>query len=146
MSPKGDTRLHDARWRPPCAAASAIEPADALMQTDRMTPDDAIATARRMLRNDLERTGAMSADAESVLDDALADRSSWVASWPAGAEHVPGLVAQDVQEVVHEQLDPMWPRCPEHGDHPLFVEPDLGPDPFWVCERTGLPVAPVGAL
>ena len=28
----------------------------------------------------------------------------------------------------------------------LFVEPDLGPDPFWVCHRTGLPVSSVGAL
>ncbi len=59
---------------------------------------------------------------------------------------MPGLVAQDVQEAVHAALDPDWPRCPEHVDHALFVEPDLGPDPFWVCHRTGLPVAPVGML
>ena len=111
-----------------------------------MTPDDALLTARRMLHNDLERTGTMSAATQSALDDALVVRGTWVASWPEGAEHVPGLVAQDVQEIVHEGTDPIWPRCPEHGDHALFVEPDLGPDPFWVCERTGLPVAPVGAL
>ncbi len=66
--------------------------------------------------------------------------------WPDGAEHVPGLVAQDVQEAVHAAVDPDWPCCPEHADHALFVEPDLGPDPFWVCHRRGLPVAPVGAL
>lgn len=34
--------------------------------------------------------------------------------------------------------------CPDVGAHALFVEPDLGPDPFWVCHRTGLPVAAVG--
>ena len=27
-----------------------------------------------------------------------------------------------------------------------FVEPDMGPDPFWCCLRTGLPVAAVGSL
>src|SRR3712207_7294101 len=36
--------------------------------------------------------------------------------------------------------------CPERLRHALFVEPDLGPDPFWTCHRTGLPVAPVGGL
>ena len=61
-----------------------------------------------------------------------------------------GLLAQDLQEAVHES-DAQWPRCteptcPAVGGHPLFVEPDLGPDPFWTCHRTGLPVAPVGGL
>jgi hypothetical protein len=51
-----------------------------------------------------------------------------------------------VQEAVHATHDPDWPLCPEHGDHALFVEPDLGTDPFWVCHRSGLPVAQVGEL
>jgi hypothetical protein len=59
---------------------------------------------------------------------------------------VPGLVAQDLQEAVHERIDRRWPRCVEHADHALVIEPDLGPDPFWVCEITGLPVAPIGGL
>jgi hypothetical protein len=73
-------------------------------------------------------------------------RRWWVDQWPDGAAHVLCLLAQDVQEAVHETRDPLWPLCPEHPDHPLLVEPDLGPDPFWVCHRTGLPVAPVGSL
>jgi len=61
-----------------------------------------------------------------------------------------GLLAQDVQEAVHA-ADPTWPpcsetSCPERHAHALFVEPDLGPDPFWTCHRTGLPVASVGSL
>ena len=65
-------------------------------------------------------------------------------------EDVLGLLAQDAQEVV-QAADPGWPACrepscPEVGTHPLHVEPDLGPDPFWVCHRTGLPVAAVGGL
>ncbi len=80
-----------------------------------------------------------------LVDEALPHRAWWLQQWPDGAAHVLGLLAQDVQEAVHAE-DPLWPLCPEHRDHPLFVEPDLGPDPFWVCHRTGLPVAAVGQL
>ena len=72
-------------------------------------------------------------------------RRWWLQEWPDGAPFLLCLLAQDVQEAVHEQ-DPLWPLCPEHRDHALLVEPDLGPDPFWVCPRSGLPVAPVGSL
>jgi hypothetical protein len=87
---------------------------------------------------------------DEALDAAAERRRWWLSQWPAGAEHVLGLLAQDAQEAVHA-VDPDWPRCtegscPERGRHALFVEPDLGPDPFWVCHRTGLPVAPVGSL
>ena len=107
---------------------------------------DALDDARALVAADL---------AEPRWDDALttavAYRSWWLAQWPDGAEHVLGLLAQDVQEARHEAEGPHWPACREatceaYGAHPLFVEPDLGPDPFWVCERTGLPVAPVGSL
>jgi hypothetical protein len=85
-----------------------------------------------------------------ALDAAVASRTWWLEQWPDGARHVLGLLAQDVQEAVHEH-DPSWPpcteaTCPAVGGHPLLVEPDLGPDPFWTCHRTGLPVAAVGRL
>lgn len=87
---------------------------------------------------------------QSALDDAVEHRRWWLAQWPEGAEHVLGLLAQDAQEAVHA-VEPGWPSCPEEtcpqrGRHALFVEPDLGPDPFWVCHTTGLPVAAVGSL
>ena len=86
-----------------------------------------------------------------LLEDAVAHRAWWLQQWPDGAPHVPGLLAQDVQEAVHDAAPTdararLWPLCPEHGDHALHVEPDLGPDPFWVCSRSGLPVASVGTL
>ena len=81
-----------------------------------------------------------------VVARALEGRRWWLAEWPAGGDLLLCLLAQDVQEIVHETADPLWPLCPEHRDHPLLVEPDLGPDPFWVCHRTGLPVAQVGSL
>ena len=102
--------------------------------------------ARRAVAVDLDLAPALDPRARrEVLDAAVAHRTWWLSQWEDGAPHVLGLLAQDVQEAVAER-DPLWPRCPEHGDHPLLVEPDLGPDPFWVCHRSGLPVAPVGSL
>ena len=38
-------------------------------------------------------------------------------------------------------------RCAAAGDpHALEVEPELGPDPHWVCHKAGVKVAAVGAL
>ena len=81
-----------------------------------------------------------------LLDHAVEQCTWWLVSWPDGAPYLPGLLAQDVQEAVHAAADPLWPLCPTCRDHALFVEPDLGTDSFWVCHRTGLPVAEVGRL
>ena len=78
-----------------------------------------------------------------IVDRCLEQRRWWVEQWPDGAPFLDCLLAQDVQEACPE---PQWPLCEEHGDHALVVEPDLGTDPFWVCERSGLPVAAVGSL
>lgn len=87
---------------------------------------------------------------EHEVAHCVEQRRWWVGQWAEGAPYLLCLLAQDVQEAVRER-QPLWPACtestcPEVGRHPLFVEPDLGTDPFWVCERTGLPVAPVGLL
>jgi hypothetical protein len=107
---------------------------------------DHLAAAAAAARRDLEASGRWDDASSAALGAALTERSWWLAQWPQGAEHLEGLVAQDVQEWVHDNVDHDWPLCPEHQDHALFVEPDLGPDPFWVCHRTGLPVAAVGDL
>ena len=42
-----------------------------------------------------------------------------------------------------------WPLCPVCGSgdpHALEVEPELGPDPHWVCHKAGVKVASVGSL
>ena len=100
---------------------------------------DPIADAREALCRDL------GGRREDVVDTCAEQRRWWLQEWAGGAPYLLCLLAQDVQEAVRE-TEPLWPTCPEHGDHPLFVEPDLGTDPFWVCERSGLPVAPVGRL
>jgi hypothetical protein len=105
-----------------------------------------LAEAAAAARRDLEATLRWDVAASAALDTALEQRAWWLSQWPGGGEHLQGLVAQDVQEWMHDNVDHDWPLCPEHRDHALFVEPDLGPDPFWVCHRTGLPVAAVGDL
>jgi hypothetical protein len=107
---------------------------------------DPISAAVAAARHDLEVTGRWAPQTEGALAASAEQRTWWLEHWPEGGEHVLGLVAQDVQEWVHTNLDSDWPLCREHLDHALFVEPDLGPDPFWVCHRSGLPVASVGEL
>jgi hypothetical protein len=86
---------------------------------------------------------------ETLVDAAVEQRRWWLSQWDDGAQFILCLLAQDVQEAVHA-IEPTWPLCSdchaEHQDHPLLVEPDLGTDPFWVCPRSGLPVAAVGSL
>jgi hypothetical protein len=95
--------------------------------------------AREALLRDLEGRHV------DIVDRCLEQRDWWIQQWSEGIQYLTCLLAQDVQEAVNE-LDPSWPVCPEHGDHKLYVEPDLGTDPFWVCERSGLQVNPVGRL
>lgn len=99
-----------------------------------------IDAARRLVEHDLHGRW------EAALETAVTYRTWWLEQWPDGGDLVPGLLAQDVQEAVHAADDPLWPLCPTCRDHALFVEPDLGPDAFWVCHRTGLPLAEVGQL
>jgi hypothetical protein len=100
---------------------------------------DPLADARVAVLRDLDGRR------EDLVDACTEQRKWWLSEWADGAPYVLCLLAQDVQEAIRE-TEPLWPPCPEHRDHPLFVEPDLGTDPFWVCERSGLPVAPVGRL
>lgn len=104
--------------------------------------------ARALVLHDLQVTGVIGPAAVSALEDAVAQRSWWVAQWPAGRDFVVGLVAQDVQDALLEASG-RWPECPlcESPVHPLYVTPDIGgPDPQWVCEESGEVVAAVGGL
>ncbi len=105
----------------------------------------ALTAAAEAVRRDLSASTY-----DEAFRDAVEQRAWWLSQWEAGAPYVLGLLAQDVQEAVHVD-DPTWPlcietSCPAWQAHPLFVEPDLGADPFWTCHRTGLPVAAVGSL
>lgn len=111
--------------------------------------ETALHAARGALLHDLAARGVAEADVVSLLEDAVAQRRWWLAQWPQGVDFVLGLVAQDVQDALLEGWG-RWPvcgSCAAAGEpEPLSVEPELGPDPHWVCGREGVVVAAVGEL
>jgi len=116
---------------------------------DPVTPlEQALHTARALVLADLTADEVAEADVVSLVEQSVADRRWWVEQWPEGATYVAGLVAQDVQDALLDRHG-RWPLCPVCGSgepHALDVEPELGPDPHWVCHKAGVKVAPVGSL
>ncbi|CAG7639883.1 hypothetical protein [Actinacidiphila bryophytorum] len=102
--------------------------------------------ARALVLADLTARDVAGPAVVSLVEDAVAQRRWWLDQWPDGAAYVPGLVAQDVQDALLSAYG-RWPLCPLCEDpHALDVEPELGPDPHWVCSARAEVVAPVGAL
>ncbi|GAB2916644.1 hypothetical protein GCM10027047_13160 [Rhodococcus aerolatus] len=116
--------------------------------TDTGGPTDLDATmlrARAVVLHDVAARGADTADIVDVVDAAVAERRWWAEQWPAGLAFVAGQVAQDVQDRLVD-TEGRWPACPTHTDEALQLDPPLGEDPQWVCERGCGVVAPLGAL
>lgn len=105
--------------------------------------------ARALVLHDLEVSRAVNPDSVSVLEEAVATRRWWAAQWEEGTAYVAGLIAQDVQDALLDSVG-RWPLCRtcDDGDpHALYIHPELGgPDPTWVCESSGVPVAKLGGL
>jgi hypothetical protein len=110
---------------------------------------DALLTARALVLHDLEVTGAADPDSVSALEAAVTTRRWWTSQWEEGTRYVAGLVAQDVQDAILDGFG-KWPlcrACDQLDPHPLYIHPELGgPDPTWVCENSGIAVAPLGQL
>jgi hypothetical protein len=117
--------------------------------SDPVSPlEQALHAARALVLADLAAGRVAEAGVVSMVEESVVQRRWWVEQWPDGVPYVAGLVAQDVQDALLERYG-RWPLCPvcEDGDpHALDVEPELGPDPRWVCHQAGVRVAAVGAL
>lgn len=110
--------------------------------------EQALHAARALVLADLVARGVAEADVVSLVEDSVSHRRWWVEQWPEGVGFLAGLVAQDVQDALLERYG-RWPLCPvcRSGDpHALEIEPELGPDPHWVCHKAGVKVAAVGGL
>ena len=121
---------------------------DIVTSDDEQT--DALMAARALVLHDLEATSAAGPASVSALESAVSTRRWWVSQWEEGRQYVAGLVAQDVQDALLDSFG-RWPLCTAcDGDtppHALYIHPELGgPDPGWVCEESGRPVAPLGHL
>ncbi|MBP0457401.1 hypothetical protein [Streptomyces montanisoli] len=110
--------------------------------------EQALHAARALVMADLAAGGVAGAETVSLVEESVAHRRWWIEQWPEGAPFVAGLVAQDVQDALLERYGrwPLCPLCAADDPHALDVEPELGPDPHWVCGRSGTVIAPVGAL
>lgn len=111
--------------------------------------DDVLLGARALVLRDLSAQGFDSAAAVDVLDDAVAERRWWVEQWPDGADYVAGQIAQDVQDRLLDTQLGRWPRCTACDNprlHELRISPELGSDPQWICEESGIEVGPLGGL
>ncbi|MER6112052.1 hypothetical protein ACWGPD_33070 [Streptomyces hirsutus] len=129
-APEGPDDPHD----------TAVRPVSSLEQ--------ALHAARALVLADLVAHEVAEAEIVSLVEESVVQRRWWVEQWPQGAEFVVGLVAQDVQDALLDRYG-RWPLCPVCGSgdpHALEVEPELGPDPHWVCHQSGVKVAAVGAL
>ncbi|MGZ5418423.1 MAG: hypothetical protein ACXWDI_14720 [Nocardioides sp.] len=118
------------------------------MTSDHAQPD-ALMAARALVLHDLEVTGAANSDSVSLLESSVSTRRWWASQWEEGQAYVAGLVAQDVQDALLDHVG-RWPlcrACDELDPHALYIHPELGgPDPTWVCENSGIAVAPLGQL
>jgi hypothetical protein len=110
---------------------------------------DALMNARALVLHDLEATSAADAGSVSALEASVTTRRWWASQWEEGKKYVAGLIAQDVQDALLPDVG-RWPLCHacDHLDpHALYIHPELGgPDPTWVCEQSGITVAPLGGL
>ena len=114
-----------------------------------MLVDDPLLSARALVLHDLQARGLADAKAVSALEESVTQRRWWVAQWEQGAQFAAGLVAQDVQEALLDQAGGRWPHCPvcvDGDDHCLYITPDLGSDPHWMCVRSGAVIARLGQL
>ncbi len=109
---------------------------------------DRLLKARALVLEDLAAQGLADAHTVSVVEDCVSQRRWWLAQWTRGQDFIDGLVAQDVQDALFDEAQ-RWPVCGACADpveHSLAIEPELGPDPHWVCSESGQVVAPLGHL
>ncbi len=130
----------------PTALVVAHLPKPARM--DGVSTVDPLLDARARVLSDLTAAGLADAPTVSLVEDCLARRRWWLAQWQQGAAYVDGLLAQDVQDALFDNSR-RWPvciGCANPVEHSLTIEPELGPDPHWVCSESGTLVAALGAL
>ncbi|UPK74474.1 hypothetical protein MU582_18860 [Nocardioidaceae bacterium SCSIO 66511] len=113
-----------------------------------MPPSDALDIARARVLHDLCARDLDDARTVSLLDEVVAGRRWWVDEWPDGAAFLPGLVAQDLQDALHDR-GVRWPQCTAcdtEALHSLHVDPPLDVTPSWVCDEGAVVAARVGEL
>ncbi|MBA3311168.1 MAG: hypothetical protein H0U28_14155 [Nocardioidaceae bacterium] len=113
-----------------------------------MTSGDPLLHARALVLEDLSAAGLVDPHTVSLVEECVSSRRWWLSQWQQGEAYVEGLVAQDVQDALFDESR-RWPVCAgclDPIEHSLAIEPELGPDPHWVCSESGAVVAALGRL
>ena len=114
----------------------------------RVDPAD-IAQAVALLSRDLSATlGLPSETAEAVARREAIAAAEIMNEWDEDEVSWPLFLARVVEEVqqwLHDTfIDTTWPRCPQHANHPLWLNDDESAG--WACAATNTTVCPVGQL
>jgi hypothetical protein len=113
--------------------------------------DDALEAGAALLAADLVATlGWTSTIAADIAQREFTSAESNVSFYvdDDGAARVSTTILRAVEETqqwLHDTfLDTTWPACPEHPNHPLWL--DENTPPAWCCPTTGTRVALLGSL
>lgn len=123
---------------------------------DAVDPEDLPEWAKRMIDRSLMTPAESDAD-ESVVRIVAADLVATLGWTTEQAERVARRtavarqefdggafdVAEEVQQWLHDTfIDTIWPSCPDHDSHPLWLNDEL----MWTCHSTGRSVCRLGQL
>lgn len=101
------------------------------------------------IADDLVATAAKSQEEAVRLAQQVTNVKSKVEWWVGrGEDEFAMFVADEVQQQLHDGFeDTTWPACPEHHNHPLWLERDndAGP-PIWVCKTSRRSYGRLGEL
>ncbi|MCA1705556.1 MAG: hypothetical protein LC808_20775 [Actinobacteria bacterium] len=69
------------------------------------------------------------------------------AYWPEDDPWWLHRLVEAVQEQIQEnRVNTVWPPCPHHRSHPLWLEEPGGPELWWICRQDGDRIARLGTL
>ncbi len=106
--------------------------------------DEDVDGALELVVRDLVTAGIDRVEAEAVVRD----RAEYLLSWNdvrAGGEIALRVLDALQDDMLEERDDHVWPRCPEHGTHPLWID-SWDPTAMWTCMTTGRAFARLGEL
>ncbi len=99
-------------------------------------PADHVADVAARLTRDLQGTGHGAH--VGFVDHVVAN----VLTFVHDVEWFTVRVVEDVQQAMHDCfVDTVWPRCPRHTTHPLWLHGGV-----WMCETDRVAIAALGAL
>lgn len=95
------------------------------------------------LIEDLVGSVPLKSETASVLVLEYVTNAYWSEDDPWWLHHL----VEAVQERIHEdRINTVWPRCPRHGSHPLWLGEAGVPELWWVCRHDGDRIARLGSL